>query len=66
MRGFCNRCSSSIDDQDKFCRACGTPVAGTQGVPVPTACVVIVLFGVARNLPFHPFNLLAPGASIRL
>jgi hypothetical protein len=23
-------------------------------------CVVIVLFGIARNLPFHPFDLLAP------
>jgi hypothetical protein len=23
--------------------------------------VVIVLFGIARNLPFHPFDLLAPG-----
>lgn len=37
MRAFCTRCGSSIDDQDKFCRACGTPVAGTRGVPVPTA-----------------------------
>ena len=25
-------------------------------------CAVIILFGIARNLPFHPFNLLAPGA----
>lgn len=24
-------------------------------------CAVIIVFGVARNLPFHPFNLLAPG-----
>lgn len=25
-------------------------------------CVVILLYCVARNLPYHPFNLLAPGA----
>jgi hypothetical protein len=24
-------------------------------------CVVIILFGIARNLPVHPFDLLAPG-----
>ena len=28
-------------------------------------CVVIILFGVARNLPFHPFDLLAPGGMLR-
>ena|SRR5271166_2829815 len=28
--------------------------------------VVIVLFGVVRNLPLHPFNLLAPGAMVHL
>ncbi len=28
-------------------------------------CAVIILFGIARNLPFHPFNLLAPGAVLR-
>jgi len=25
-------------------------------------CAAIVVFGIARNLPVHPFNLLAPGA----
>ena len=29
-------------------------------------CVAIILFGVARNLPFHPFDLLAPGGMLRL
>jgi len=24
-------------------------------------CAVIILFGIARNLPMHPFDLLAPG-----
>jgi hypothetical protein len=28
-------------------------------------CATIVLFGVARNLPFHPFNLLAPGGMLK-
>lgn len=25
-------------------------------------CAVIILFGIARNIPVHPFELLAPGA----
>jgi len=29
-------------------------------------CAVIVLFGILRNLPIHPFNLLAPGAMLHL
>jgi Protein of unknown function (DUF2752) len=29
-------------------------------------CAVIVLFGILRNLPFYPFDLLAPGAMLRL
>jgi len=28
-------------------------------------CIVIVLFGVVRNLSVHPFDLLAPGAMLR-
>jgi len=28
-------------------------------------CVAIILFGIARNLPVHPFDLLAPGAMLR-
>jgi hypothetical protein len=40
-----------------------------QGLPQPflragwirALCVVIILFGIARNLPVHPFDLLAPG-----
>jgi hypothetical protein len=26
--------------------------------------IVIILFGIVRNLPLHPFNLLAPGAML--
>jgi hypothetical protein len=29
-------------------------------------CLAIILFGIARNLPIHPFDLLAPGAMLRL
>jgi len=35
--------------------------AGIRGL-----CALIVLFGVVRNLPLHPFNLLAPGAMLHL
>jgi hypothetical protein len=27
-------------------------------------CVVIVVFGIVRNIPLHPWNLLAPGAML--
>ena len=41
------------------------------GVSVPAVwirvlCAVIVLFGIARNLPMQPFHLLAPGAMLHL
>jgi hypothetical protein len=29
-------------------------------------CVIILLFGVVRNLPLHPFDWLAPGALLHL
>lgn len=29
-------------------------------------CAAILLFGIARNLPLHPFNLLAPSAMLHL
>lgn len=29
-------------------------------------CAVIVLFGILRNLPIHPFTLLAPGTPVNL
>jgi hypothetical protein len=29
-------------------------------------CAIIVLFGVVRNLPLHPFDWLAPGALLHL
>jgi hypothetical protein len=30
----------------------------------PRSLCVIILFGIARNIPFHPFDLLAPGGSL--
>jgi hypothetical protein len=29
-------------------------------------CAVTILFGIARNLPLHPFDWLAPGALLHL
>jgi hypothetical protein len=46
----------------------GQPIVGTR-IPatwIRALFAVIVLFGIARNLPFHPFDLLAPGALLRL
>ena len=36
------------------------------GVWIRALCAVIILFGIMRNLPLHPFNLLAPGARLHL
>jgi zinc transporter ZupT len=33
-------------------------------VSIRVLCAVIILFGIARNIPFHPFDLLAPSAII--
>lgn len=46
---------------------------GGRGLPQPflpaawirVLCAVVLLFGIARNVPLHPFNLLAPGAMLR-
>lgn len=36
------------------------------GTWIYALCAVIVLFGILRNLPIYPFDLLAPGAMLRL
>ena len=36
------------------------------GFWIQVLCGVIVVFGVVRNLPIYPFNLLAPGAMLHL
>ena len=37
MSSFCARCGNSIDDQDKFCRACGASAPVGAGTTVPVA-----------------------------
>ena len=37
MSTFCMRCGNSVDDQDQFCRTCGTPVAGAPVTAPPAA-----------------------------
>jgi hypothetical protein len=46
----------------------GRPAAGMMlsATSIRVLCVLIVTFGVARNLPLHPFNMLAPGALLHL
>lgn len=36
------------------------------GLWIQILCGIIVVFGVVRNLPVYPFNLLAPGAMLHL
>jgi hypothetical protein len=42
-------------------RGPGLPQPFLQAVWIRALCAAIILFGVARNLPLHPFDLLAPG-----
>ncbi|HZQ95507.1 MAG TPA: DUF2752 domain-containing protein [Candidatus Sulfotelmatobacter sp.] len=41
------------------------PQLTLRGTWIRGLCAAILLFGVARNLPFHPFDLLAPGALLK-
>jgi hypothetical protein len=43
----------------------GLPQLRLPSSAIYTLGCVIVLFGVIRNLPMHPFSLLAPGAMLR-
>jgi hypothetical protein len=36
------------------------------GTWIRALCAAIVLFGIARNIPVHPFDLLAPGALLKV
>jgi hypothetical protein len=47
-------------------RGCALPQVFLPAIWIRALCAVVILFGVARNLPFHPFNLLAPGAMLHL
>lgn len=46
-------------------RGRGLPRLFLPAVWIRALCVAIILFGIVRNLPLHPFNLLAPGAMLR-
>ena len=46
-------------------RGRGLPGIFLPAVWIRVMCGVIVLFGVLRNLPVHPFNMLAPGGMLR-
>jgi len=45
-------------------RGRGLPELFLPAVWIRALCVAIILFGIARNLPVHPLNLLAPGAML--
>lgn len=41
------------------------PQFALPGTWIRALCALIVLFGIVRNLPFHPFDLLAPGGMLK-
>ncbi len=45
-------------------RGRGLPQVFVPAGQIRALCAVIVLYGIARNLPLYPFNLLAPGAML--
>ncbi len=47
-------------------RGLGLPQPMFSAVQIQVLCALIILFGVVRNLPVHPFSLLAPGALLHL
>lgn len=47
-------------------RGQGLPQPFLRGVWIRALCAAIILFGIARNLPLYPFDLLAPGAMLHL
>lgn len=48
-----------------FLRGRQLPQFTLPGSWIRVLCAVILLFGIVRNLPLHPFDLLAPGAMLR-
>jgi len=47
-------------------RGRGLPQPFLRPAWIRALCAAIVLFGIARNLPLHPFDLLAPGMMMHL
>jgi hypothetical protein len=48
-----------------YLRGRPSPQFSITGAWIRALCALIVLFGVVRNLPFHPFDLLAPGGMLK-
>ena len=48
-----------------YARGRKLPLLVLPGAWIRALCAAILLFGIARNLPFHPFNLLAPGGMLK-
>lgn len=46
-------------------RGRGLPEPFLRAAWIRALCAAIILFGIVRNLPMHPFDLLAPGATLR-
>jgi uncharacterized protein DUF2752 len=47
-------------------RGRGLPQVFLPAPAIRVLCVIIVLFGILRNLPVYPWNLLAPGAMLHI
>ena len=47
-------------------RGKGLPEVVLPATWIRALCVAVIVFGIARNLPFYPFDLLAPGALLHL
>ena len=47
-------------------RGRGLPQLFLPALWIRALCATILLFGIVRNLPFHPFTLLVPGAMLPL
>lgn len=47
-------------------RGQGLPRVFLPALWIRALCAAIILFGIVRNLPLHPFDLLAPGAMLGL
>ena len=48
-----------------YLRGRPSPQFAVPGAWIRALCALIVLFGIVRNLPFHPFDLLAPGGMLK-
>ena len=48
-----------------YLRGQPSPQFAVPGAWIRALCALIVLFGIVRNLPFHPFDLLAPGGMLK-